>query len=146
MRRRAALPVLLAAMLGTSCAATVSASSAKAPTLGPRAPCSSQPPPPSGLLSCQEAWEKGGSGPSSDIRAQLDWYNYPNGDSPPIEVWIFSRDGFETPIGSAFLPTPSPDLTPSCWFGESDLVVDAHTGENIVESFDGSTPTPCPPG
>jgi hypothetical protein len=69
------------------------------------------------------------------MEAQLDWYRY-HEDSKPIEAWIFTR---MTLGHSSSLIGPG-----SCNYGEEGTVVDAHTGEFIVEGFTGATPTPCP--
>jgi hypothetical protein len=148
MRRPVALLMLFAVLLGTSCASSSMTSSPKTP-IGPKAPCSSQPPPPSGLLSCDEARAKGAPWLSSDMQAQLGWYTYQD-DSEPIEVWTFTQAWLPIPVGGSrisnqLISPASPTIQDSpSTCGVQGTVVDAHTGAFIVEGFNGSPPTPCP--
>jgi hypothetical protein len=140
MRRPEALIALLAVVLGTGCAASVGASTSKGfPTgpqaLGPKAPCSSQPPP-AGLLSCQDARQKGAPWLPSDVQAELAWYKH-HEDSKPIEAWEFTRASVEYSSGGILAGSRR-----SCAGGEEGIVVGAQTGAFIVQGFTGSKPTP----
>jgi hypothetical protein len=97
-----------------------------------------------GLISCHEALRLTAeySGTPEDrgasrVEARLDMYTrHPS--SKPVRAWVITYQRVSQPMSG-----PSPASGPRCVVGDWDIVIDATTGEHLVEGGTG-TATPCP--
>lgn len=78
--------------------------------------------------------ERGASG----VEASFDLYTRsPN--SEPVLAWVITYKRVSQPMSG-----PSPPSGPRCVVGDWDIVIDATSGEHLVEGVSGGTATPCP--
>jgi hypothetical protein len=93
-----------------------------------------------GLITCEEAIRRakheGGYGTAYPYDAQIKPYHVHRG-SKPILAWVVTWHDVDRELeGGTAYPPP-------CAIGEDGVVLDAHTGEFIVEGFSGTRVFPC---